>query len=81
MDTEAFDAQGYIDEWNSPEFLHGQAVGESVGSYETSSEAIRAYDAGEIDLWIDLMRPKTSEAWDTWEAEHGDSKTFKERWA
>lgn len=66
--------------YNSPEVQHGIALGKSVGSYQTSKEAVVAYDAGEIELWIELNRPRSSEDWKLWEAENGPISSFKDRW-
>jgi hypothetical protein len=59
-------------------FQHGLDVGKSFGSHYAWEEAQRAYDMGEIELWLDFYRPKTLEAWREWDAEHG--KNFKDRW-
>lgn len=79
------ETNAFIDEWiaemDSEAFKHGQDVGESIGAYATSSEAIRAYEAGEIDLWIEMMRPKSIEEWDIFDKKHGGREAMKKRWA
>lgn len=45
-------------------------IGKDFGAYETSEEAIRAYEAGEIDLWIETVRAKTIPEWEAFEAKH-----------
>lgn len=66
--------------YESPHFAHGVEVGKSIGAYETAAEALRAYELGEIELWLDYMRPKSSEDWDAWCAEHGSHESMRERW-
>lgn len=53
-------------------------IGMDFGAYETTEEAIRAYDAGEIDLWVELMRPKTGAEWKAFDAKHPEN--LHERW-
>lgn len=53
-------------------------VGYSTGRYYKESEAIKAYDMGEIDQWIDYVRPKSMEEWEEWEAAHEEG--FENRW-
>lgn len=66
------------DEWNDPLFQHGMDVGADLGRYEAESEAQRAFDMGEIELWLEHYRPKTIEEWQEYEARHG--KHFSDRW-
>lgn len=69
------------DEFDHPFFLHGMDIGESIGEYNMTSEAQRAYDAGEIELWLGFYKPKTIAEWAEWELQHGDNDEFKKRWA
>lgn len=69
------------DEWEHPFFLHGVEVGESFAEYRITSEAKRAYDMGEIELWLELYRPKTLAEWAEWQLQCGDTTEFKKRWA
>ena len=57
--------------FDSPEFKAGLDIGKSLGSYE-------AYDAGEIELWLAHVKPKTLEGWEEWHKEHGDD--IGDRW-
>lgn len=66
------------EEFNSPSFKHGEAVGYSSGLYHLSTEAIKAYDNGEIDLWIEYQRPKSTEEWKEFQEKHGD---LSKRWS
>lgn len=53
-------------------------IGDSMGRYRTEMEAINAYEMGEIDQWIEYVRPKSLEAWDEWDASHEEG--FEKRW-
>lgn len=64
--------------FDSPEFKAGLDIGKSLGSYEAQAEAQRAYDAGEIELWLAHVKPKTLEGWEEWHKEHGDD--IGDRW-
>lgn len=55
-------------------------IGRATGWYETEQEATRAYEAGEIDLWIDFIKPRTMEEWESWEQKNGAVEEFKKRW-
>lgn len=70
-----------MDEFDHPLFLHGMDVGESIGEYNAQAEAQRAYDMGEIELWLAFYKPKTISEWVEWELEHGRSGDFEKRWA
>lgn len=76
MDKE-IDVEAWEKSLDSPDFKHGLDVGKSFGAYDTYMEAQRAFDRGEIELWLSFQRPKTSEEWEEWEAEHGD---LADRW-
>ena len=75
------DEQAWHDELNSPEFLHGIEIGKSLGFYDAASEAQRAFEAGEIELWIEFQKPKSIEDWKVWESEHGPTKDMHDRWS
>lgn len=45
-------------------------IGKSFGRYEATSEAIRAFDEGRIEEWIEYVRPKTFEEWEEYKKEH-----------
>lgn len=62
----------------SEDFQMGVHIGKSIGAHEHYQEAVRAYELGEIDLWIEYHRPKTWEEWEAWNEEHGED--FDERW-
>lgn len=68
------------DEWNSPSFQHGIDVGESLGAYKAVTEAQRAYEVGEIELWLDYHRARSMEEWEAWEEENGPVSEFSKRW-
>lgn len=73
-------AQVVEDEWNSDAFKHGLEVGKSLGHYASAKKALAAHAAGEIELWLDLQRPKTMDQWDAWESKHGTTSEVKARW-
>lgn len=53
-------------------------IGESVGRYKAEEEAAKAFEMGEIELWIEYTTPKTLEEWDEWEKKYGEG--FEKRW-
>lgn len=57
---------------------HDFELGYVFGEYDAEKIARKAYDMGEIDLWIAWSKPKTIEEWEKWEAENGEY--FEERW-
>lgn len=65
--------------FDSPAFKLGMDIGQSLGSSHTIDEAQRAYDVGEIELFLDWHRPKTMEEWDEYYEKYG--KGFGKRWA
>ena len=77
-EDDTFDVEAWKAELESPAFLHGLDVGKSFGWNYAWEEAQRAFDMGEIELWLAYYKPKTIEGWREWEAEHG--KNFKDRW-
>lgn len=80
MTEDEFDADAYDEEIHSDAFNHGMSVGESIGAYEAAREAQRAYDLGEIELWLDYNRPKSLEEWALWKETHGSHEEFQKRW-
>lgn len=80
-DEENAELDEWIAEMESPAFRHGQDVGHSYGLYEAQMEAILAYEAGDIDLWIEYIRPKSMEDWDAFHEKHGSREELKARWA
>lgn len=64
--------------FDSPEFKFGLDLGQSLGKSHTVDEVQRAYDAGEIELYLDWHRPKTLEEWDEYYEKYG--KDFGKRW-
>lgn len=69
------DVPGYVP---SPDEAY--EIGDAMGRHRTEEQAIRAHAAGEIDLWVEFVTPKTSEEWDEWESRHGDVGEFENRW-
>lgn len=65
-------------EYNSPYFEHGLEVGHAIGHSDAVSEALRAHEMGELELWLEAMTPKSMEDWQEWEAQYG--KNFSDRW-
>lgn len=70
----------YEAELESPAYKHGYDVGVSMGIYEAESMAIAAYEAGETDLYIEFITPKSMADWAAFEAKHGTISEFKKRW-
>lgn len=64
--------------FDNPNFKHGMEVGSDLGRFESESEAQRAYDMGEIELWLEHYRPKDMDEWDEYDAKMG--KNFSDRW-
>lgn len=79
-DDDMIDEQERPDFLDDPYFKHGMEIGSDLGFSNATEEAQTAYDAGEIELWLDFNRPKSMEDWDKWEAEHGPNEKFAERW-
>lgn len=84
MDTDDSNAlddemlERWSSELKSPAFKHGLDVGEGMGAYKAETEAIAAYQAGEIDLWIEFVTPKSMQEWEAFEAQHGN---LRNRWS
>ena len=55
-------------------------IGDSMGRYRTEMQALRAYELGEIEMWLEFVEPKSLEEWDEWEAKYGDIEEFENRW-
>jgi hypothetical protein len=68
----------FAKELNHPLWKRGLDVGESIGHSRAVHEAIRAYEMGELELWLEAMTPKSMEGWHEWEEKHG--KNFSDRW-
>lgn len=69
--------EAFYDDLSTPEFHHGMDVGISMGTYEANERALNAWDAGEIALFIEYIRPKTCKEWQEFEIRHGD---LSSRW-
>lgn len=61
------------------EDLRTDSVSFDLGRCSAEMEAIRAYDLGEIDLWIEHYRAKTMEEWEEYDARMGVD--FSSRWS
>jgi len=74
----------FLDAWEaeieSPAYKHGFEIGLSFGLWEAQSEALAAYQAGEIELWLEAVTPKTIEEWAAFEAKHGSANDLGARW-
>lgn len=55
---------------DSPEFKSGVTIGLSIGESNAVREAQRAFDMGEIELWLAHNKAKTREEWKKWEKDH-----------
>lgn len=53
-------------------------IGVSIGRYDAEVEAGKAFEMGEIELWIEFTTPKTWEEWEDWDGEYGED--FGKRW-
>lgn len=65
-------------EFNHPLFKRGLDIGDSFGHSRAIEEAIRAHQMGELELWLEAMRPKTLKGWKKWKKKYG--KDFADRW-
>lgn len=70
----------YFDMLDTPEFKYGVDLGTTFGKQDAYAEAQRAYDAGEIELFLLFHRPKTREGWAAFKAEH-DFDELRTRWS
>ena len=50
----------------------------SLGRYHAELEALNAFNAGEIEEWIEYITPKSLEEWEEWEKKYGED--FENRW-
>lgn len=64
--------------FESEDFALGRDLGESLGKYDMYLQVKKAYEMGEIELWLSYHMPKSLEDWAKWEEEHG--KNFDKRW-
>lgn len=64
--------------YGSEAFQQGMDVGIGLGRFEAEEEAHRAFEEGEIELWLDHYQPRTIEEWEEYEARMG--KNFSDRW-
>ena len=53
-------------------------IGMAVGRYDTEMGAKKAFEMGEIDLWVEWVTPKSLEDWESWREKYG--KDFENRW-
>jgi len=83
-DNENDELDDFLDAWEaeieSPAYKHGFDIGISFGLWEAQKEAIAAYKAGEIDLWIEAVTPKTPEEWAEFKAKYGPTTELSKRW-
>lgn len=63
---------------------HALDIGTSIGRTTAEHEALAAHAAGELDLWLEYIKPKTSEEWDAWRSKHdvpeNDIYAYSDRW-
>lgn len=64
--------------FDDPTFLAGVDLGKSLGRFGAEVEAVKAYEMGEIDMYIEWITPKSLEEWDEWEKKYEDG--FENRW-
>lgn len=65
--------------FDNPDFKTGMEVGHDLGRYDAEAEAQRAFNMGEIELWLEHYRPKSIEEWAEYDAKNGPD--FSDRWA
>lgn len=53
-------------------------IGMAVGRYDTEMGAKKAFEMGEIDLWVEWVTPKSLEDWESWREKYGED--FENRW-
>ena len=53
-------------------------LGRSTGRYDTEMSAKKAFELGEIDLWVEWVTPKSWEDWGAWREKYGEG--FENRW-
>ena len=64
--------------FDDPKFLEGMALGKSLGRYGAETEAIKAHEMGDTDMYIEWITPKTMDELDDWEKKYGED--FENRW-
>lgn len=45
-------------------------IGMSLGAYKRETSAIKAFEMGEIERWVEYHRPKNLDGWAVWNAQH-----------
>lgn len=58
----------------------GYRLGYDMASYDIVTVAQRAFDMGEIELWLNYHKPKSMADWDLFEAENGPMEEYEKRW-
>ena len=53
-------------------------IGRATGRYDAEMSAKKAFELGEIDLWIEWVTPKSWENWEAWHEKYGED--FENRW-
>lgn len=53
-------------------------TGAAVGRYDAEMSAVKAFEMGEIDLWVEWVTPKSWEEWKDWREKYGED--FENRW-
>ena len=53
-------------------------IGAAVGRYDAEMSAVKAFELGEIDLWVEWVTPKSWEEWKDWREKYGED--FENRW-
>lgn len=53
-------------------------IGMAVGRYDAEMGAKKAFEMGEIDLWVEWVTPKSWEDWESWREKYGED--FENRW-
>ena len=67
-------------EEESADFQAGYGLGSDLAWYDAYEQVKAAYEAGEIELWLEWQHPKSMADWIEWEAKHGDHDTMTARW-
>lgn len=64
--------------FDDPTFLEGVDLGKSLGRYDAEMSAKKAFELGEIDLWVEWVTPKSWAEWEDWREKYGED--FENRW-
>lgn len=64
--------------FDDPKFLAGMDLGKDLGRYDAETEAIKAHEMEETDMYIEWVTPKTMEEWEEWREKYGEG--FENRW-